>query len=204
MTDYDVLEERNGYRVRLRADEYAEEPYDESQAPLLRIYRSYDIEHIQIGGRPTDDDSQIEEAVRLWGGPSSDEWGKVETYLRAFYGVTTIETYYSDNTWYIAYDSAAWRKYAGWEPGDTLPEELHLMTEWRAYVDGDVYYYVVEKKVHVYQDQRRHAPDGFKAVSTEYDEWEEVDACHGFYGYDYAKEAALEALSSYAPEMKIQ
>lgn len=56
------------------------------------------------------------------------------------------------------------------------PEELQM---WR---DGDVWGYRVERETH-----------WFNASLDTMTTWEEVDSCWGFYGYDYARQSALEA-----------
>lgn len=195
---HDVLEtSANGnYRVLLEPDMYAEAPYDDGMAPILRIERYGSPEHVGMSSRPHDLDSAVEAAVDRWGGPNNTGWSYVEKYLRAFLGATTVQTWYSGDNWYVAYDTTAWREYigttaAGEEFGD-------LMAEWKAYVNGEVYGYVVEKRQTVETIRRlvTDAGDDSEEISRETaDEWELVDACSGFYGYEYAAEAAREALA---------
>lgn len=199
MSYSETLAERNRYRVRLELDEYAPEPYDCSQSPLLRLnkfYGSVRVEHIQVGDRPTDDDAAIENAIAHWATtPSDGDWPKFEKYLRAFFGVRNIVTYFSGSYWYVTYDSEAWRKSLGFtnqeqEDKYAKPE----MAEYKAWIEGDCYSYVVEKQV--------------EWMATEYDAetfptkttWEVVDSCGGYYGEEYAREAALEAFESEAGE----
>lgn len=195
---HDVLEtSANGnYRVRLEYDMYAETPYDDGMTPILRIERYGSPEHVGMSSRPHDLDSAVEAAVERWGSPNGHQWFKVERFLRAFLGATTVQTWYSGDNWYVAYDTTAWREYvgttaAGEEFGD-------LMSEWKAYVNGEVYGYVVEKRQTVETIRRlvTDAGDDSEEISRETaDEWELVDACSGFYGYEYAAEAAREALA---------
>ena len=182
------------FRVKLVADECPEEPYDDGQSPLLRIGRDpYDrarAEHIMATGRPLDADEYVEAAVARWGGPSSDRWPLVETYLRAFHGVTAIETWHSGSYWYVTYDPAAWREHVGAPAGSVD------MSSYRAWCEGDVWGYVVEKRVTWHTDDPGY-PDE--------ERWEDTDeSCWGFYGSDgangkYLRETALEALA-YADE----
>lgn len=177
----ETLETNGKYRVRLIADESPDEPYDDGQSPLLRLgyvnQFGWIAEHVMNTGRPLDDDSRIEEAAQRWG----SDFRMLEKYLRAYYGTTEIKTWHSGSYWYITYDTAKWRAYVGLDtPGATG----HInMDEWRAYCEGDVWGYDVEQNVTWHRD------DSDETLQT----WESVDSCWGFYGYDYAKEAATEA-----------
>ena len=125
MTYSETLEtsEDGRYRVRLVLDEYADEPYDDGQSPLLRLDKtSYGVraEHVMATGRPLDDDERIEEAAQRWGTPSGSPFGwYFEKYLRAYYGTTQIKTWHSGSYWYVTYDTARWREYVGCPPGET-------------------------------------------------------------------------------------
>jgi hypothetical protein len=59
------------------------------------------------------------------------------------------------------------------------------MGEWKAYCEGEVYGYVVERCVGWHR-----VADGSQVTT-----WEVVDDCWGFYGYEYAQEAGREALA---------
>jgi hypothetical protein len=175
------------YRVRLVADECADEPYDDGQSPLLRFdYRGsgWRAEHIMATGRPADDDDRIEEAAQRWGSPSGDDFALFEKYLRAYYGTTEIETWYSGSFWYVTYDTSSWRAYTGFEPGAETPHPLVNMNEYKAWCEGDCWGYAVEQNV---TWQRADDPD--ESMQT----WKTVDDCWGFYGSDYARERALAA-----------
>lgn len=197
MRNEEILEtsEDGNYRVRLVLDEYADEPFDDRQSPLMRIDGER-AEHIQIGSRPTDDDDRIEEAVNRWGSPSNDDWPLVEKYLHAYYGVTKIETWYSGSYWYVTYDSAAWQKFIG--VGDPQFPDFASpgpnMDEYKAWCEGEVYDYVVEKRVTTTTIVRE--LDGTEIRETVDNDWEDVDSCGGYYGYDYAEETAQEALAA--------
>jgi hypothetical protein len=204
MSYSETLEERDGYRVRLVLDEYGDTPYDCGQSPLLRLdrrsYGSVSAEHIQVGERPTDDDAAIENAISHWETtPADSNWHLFERYLRAYYGVTAIETYSSADYWYVTYNSKAWRRAIGFD-GQLAPEDDDDPTkpnldEYKAWCEGDVYYYVVEKLITWTTD------DDFNGASvTTMDTWETVDSCGGYYGDEYAREAALEAFVGEAGE----
>jgi len=191
VSDDSILKENENYRVRLVCDEYAEKPHDDCSAPVLRIEPAR-AEHVDDGGRPHYSDDAVEDAVNRWGGPDSDGWKYVEKFLRAYLGVTRIDTYYSGNYWYAAYDSADWREYTGVPAGSAE----NFLAEWRAWIEGEVYGYVVERKVHVEQTRAVSVSgDLVREEESEYDEWEETDSCWGYYGYEWAKQNALEAFN---------
>ena len=190
MSDYeDIIEtsEDGRFRVKLVPDECPDEPFNDVQSPLMQIEGKYDgtrAEHVMTGSRPTDADSHVEEAVFRWGSPSSDNWPLVEKYLRAFHGVTEIETWHSGSFWYVTYDPAAWREHVG------APEGSADMSQYRAWCEGDVWGWVVEKNVTWHTED----PD-YDDMST----WEHVNSCSGYYGSDGAngrhlEQSALDAL----------
>ncbi len=204
MSENEILKEENGWRVTLIKDEHADEPYDDGQSPLLRIEDRYSgyhasAEHIQVGSmRPTGNDERIEEAAQRWA--SKPEL--FEKYLRAFHGATTIKWYgpnnYTDHT-YVTYDTSEWVKAVGFDD-KVAPRSKYdgakavSMAEYRAYLEGDVYGYQVERRVNVASIRIISAHgQHLRTIESEYDEWEVVDSCWGFYGYTYARESALEA-----------
>jgi hypothetical protein len=189
MSDSETLKTSDDgrFRVQLIADEYPDEPYDDGQSPLLRIGHGYNgarAEHVMATGRPLDNDSRIEEAAERWGGPDDDDWRLFEKYLHAYYGVTKIETWHSGEYWYVTYDPAGWREHVG------APEGSISMAEYRAWCEGDVWMYAVERKV-TWKPVDAPADDDVTMTT-----WETVDSCGGYYGRDYAEECALEAFKS--------
>jgi hypothetical protein len=197
MSSEDVLEERNGYRVRLEQDDSPEQPYDDGAWPVLRISvsRYYpNPEHLNASGsRPHDLDDTVENAVSHWQTtPSGRNWKLFEKWLRAYLGVTRVEFFSSGDYWYVAYDSAAWRKWARVTAEQIAREDP--LADWRAWVEGDVYGYVIEKRV-TWRPVSCAADD-----DVTMDTWEHVNSCWGFYGYDYAKEVALEEFEAWASE----
>ena len=187
MSYEEILEttEDGRFRVKLVLDEYPAEPYDDGQSPLMRIDH-HRAEHIMATGRPTDSDDQIEGAISYWHTcPADSNWRLFEKYLRAFHGVTKIETWHSGSYWYVTYDPAAWREHVGAAKGSVD------MSEYRAWCEGDVWGYVVQKRVTWRTDDPDYADE---------ERWEATDdSCWGFYGSDgangkYLRETALEAL----------
>lgn len=87
---------------------------------------------------------------------------------------------------YIRPDAERWE---GMDDEAIISGFVETLGQW---MNGEVYGWIVEEKVHgtrVY--------DSGKA-SEEFDEWDEVDSCWGCLGYDYAQEAAKEALGEEA------
>jgi hypothetical protein len=186
MSYEDVITEKNGYRVVIRADEDAEPPYFEGSAPILRIepssYGARSAGHIDAGAGHRTMDARIEAAVRHWSTrPGETDWRLFEKYLRAFYGVRHIKSFYSGSYWYVAYDPTDAIVQLGREASEETHEQWvnDSLEEYRAWVDGDVNVVITQKLVHWTSDQ-----------GAERDEWEDVDAIGGFYGYESAKEYA--------------
>lgn len=197
----EIIKEENDLRVSISRDEYPDEPYDCGQPPLIRIERRYgtSAEHVMVGERPTDNDDRIEEAAAHFAGRLK----LFEKYLRAFHGATVIKQYGPNNATdytYIVYDTPAWVKSIGYDDkiaprADYDAAKAVQMDEYIAYLEGDVYTYDVERKVHVKSRKDIHVNgEPLRTEEREYDEWELVDSCGGFYGEEYAREAALEAL----------
>jgi hypothetical protein len=179
------------YRVRLIADEYAPEPDQDGQSPLLQLdYAGGGIwraEHKMATGRPTDDDGRIEEAAQRWG----SDVRLLEKYLRANYGTREIETWYSGSYWYVTYDTARWRGYLCFPPGTETPHPLVNMNEYKAWCEGDCWDWAVERNVTWHRDDD---PDATMAT------WEIVKDSSGYYGRDYAERCALEAFEAVCRE----
>jgi hypothetical protein len=181
-----VLETRGDYRVKLEVEEGPPEPYDDGQSPLLRLdYRGHP-EHVDVGTRPHDCDERIEEAAATWGADRDGDL--LEKYLRAYHGVTQVVYYRNSSYTYITYDDARWREAVGAEPGSASLEE------YKAWAEGEVFGWVVEKRVRWNRAEPEDGPDDTM------DTWEPEDSCGGFYGLDYAEKCALEALDGFAPK----
>jgi len=106
--------------------------------------------------------------------------------------VTRIVTWSSGDYTYVTYDDAAWREWAG------APEGSANMSEYRAYAEGDVWGWVVEKRVTWHADD----PD-----CGDRETWEHVDSCWGYYGRngangEYLEQCARDALADAAQDSK--
>lgn len=200
MSYSEVLETRGGYRVRLALDEDAQEPDDDGQSPLLRIDpgRLCTVTaHVSPGSRPHDLDERVEQAAaHLF-----DTYRQAKAqeilgrWLRAYLGVTATEWYWSDSYWYVTYDSADWRAWAG------APEGSVDMSDYRAWVNGEVYGYVIEKQI----TWRAVNPVTDDPAYAEYPDrvtWEEIEdggSSWGYYGHEWAEQAAREAFEAELP-----
>jgi hypothetical protein len=156
---------------------------------LVRIYsRGYgnnSVESMRSNGTPV-----IEAAIDKWGAPGDPGWKLVEKYLRAYHGAHNIETYYSGDYWYVAYDSEDWIRSVGFDDvtaprADYKPYDM--LAEWRAWINGEVYGYVIEREVTWNTTTYWREP---KSMTT----WETVDSCWGYYEYDYVVSEAKAAL----------
>jgi hypothetical protein len=181
MSYQDTVTKKGDYRVVLRLDEYPEEPYNEGAAPIFRMDGRYNVE--QVLGKDFEHAGNVEEALYKWDTPNHGGWLLVEKYLRAFHGVKHIETYYSGSYWYVAIDPQAWREDVG-APADVNAPKAAL-EEYKAWINGEVYTVVTQRLTNWTSDQ-----------GDERDEWEDIDAIGGYYGYDYAVEAAKEAFDN--------
>jgi hypothetical protein len=171
------------YRVSLEMDMDAAAPYDETGSPILRMdYRGGRWNAIHVGTGVYAGESNIEGAADRWGSPSGDTFGLFVRYLKVFHGVTEVETWYSGDYWYVTYDSAAWRE------AIECPAAKPDMSEYKAWVEGEVYGVIVERL-----DTWERADDN----SFTMDSWTEVESAWGHHGYEYATEAASEMLSEY-------
>lgn len=192
-----ILKEQDGLRVRLAADENADEPDNDWQSPLLRLRYNrahrWQAEHVVVGSRPTDCDTRIEEAAARWGSDLEmrSDLEMLGKYLRAYHGTKVIRQWSSDDYTYITYDTAQWREYIGFPVGSELPGSYEAsvnLDEYRAWCEGDVYGYIIEREV---TWVRADMPDSRDTMTT----WEEVDSCWGFYGWEQAEESAAEAFN---------
>lgn len=120
--------------------------------------------------------------------------GVFDRYLRAFHGGSAVMTngcsYVQDFSPYVAYSTRAMVE--SW--GNVLGSEgynagiVPTLDEWQAYIDGDVFVVVTERKA--YRIVHRYAADGTPLSSGGEVEWLEEDSVGGFYGERWAREEA--------------
>jgi hypothetical protein len=205
--DLDIIEERDGYRVRLEYDDSPEQPYDDGATPIFTIERSGYGEHVEAFNRQAEPYvDAVSEMMSRFG------LEELERFARIFYGAVKFESWYSEGIsgYYVAFDTEEWRAEVGVTP-EILKDGGYYLTEVRAWAEGDVYGYIVEKNVNykkVYDDPEMEDEDG--------EEWVEVaeqgttgkrDAegniiyfsmpvsVWGHYGREWAEQAAREALA---------
>jgi hypothetical protein len=204
--DENVIAEYGTHRVRLAYEESPEKPYDDGGAPIWRVESSRNYTD-RVDARHEDSlssyapDGRIAEAIdRLWseGGSRVDT---LERYLRIFHGATAFERWHSGSYWYFTCDPADWRKAMGVTEEQTQAEGYgdNLMDEFKAWCNGEVYVAIVEQAAH--QHTVVTATDGSLLSEDETDTWVQEDSFGWLFGYESAKEAALNALCDVEPEI---
>ena len=110
-----------------------------------------------------------------------------ERYLRIFHGTHKFQTYGpnqgTDYT-YIGFDTTAWAESVGIYEPDHI-EDTDLLEEWRQYVEGDVWGYIVQRETP--------GACGHEGC-PDHTEWTEVASSWGYYGREYAEESAIREL----------
>lgn len=203
-SDGEILEVRGNFRVRLETDENSEKPYNEGSTPIIEFsYRTIlDPTFLDNTGAyiSASEKNHIREAASHF----RTEPDLFERYLRIFHGVTTVKWYESQDSKYVTFDTADWRKHHGITDEAIKPviDQDYLnsvnLDEWQAYVEGDVYGYILEERNTWTRTSPLNASNGTTPDTME--TWEEIESTWGFYGYDYAKEAAMEALTEEVSE----
>lgn len=175
MSYSETIEARDGYRVRLELDDSGERPYDDGATPILTLERmgyGTSVESFNKQAEPYE--SAVAEVYSRHGLET------VERFAKIFYGATKMDSYWSEGIrgYYVAFDTAEWRETVGVTP-ELLKDENYL-SEVQAWAEGEVYGHIVEK------------------FDAEADDWDVVEdgTCWGFYGRDYAEQAAREALTA--------
>lgn len=197
MTEYlDIVKENDNYRARLEYDDSGEKPYDEGAVPILsREFRYSKWEAVN---------DQADEYTGLLNALEEQfEPEVIERFIRIFLGAYSVMWDSSDNCKYLAFDTAAWREKVGlsdeWLDAHKMECETLAagsLTEIISWANGDVYGWVVERKLATYTTYKD-PTTGETVRETESEDWEQVDSCWGFFGREYAEEAAEEAFDSF-------
>lgn len=190
---YHVEETPHGiFRARVTLDEYPDAPEHDFGCPVYGYeFRGYsaDVDETPRYGHESDIHSGIDFHAALMhfynhADRFSEALETTDRWLRVFHGGGLREissTVWQGDPYYLTYDTRAMREFWG-QTGEMLETSDPEATEWQSYIDGDVYGIDVERATSFDDDGE---PDG----------WESLDqSCWGFYGEEYAKEAALEAL----------
>lgn len=180
------------FRVLLVPEWDAEKPDHDGQVPVIRLaHRDYSRNAVQEVGDDVHD-GILEGLDRF---DTDDLW---ERYVRAFHGTSKITYFHSSSdrsspTW-VAFDSAAWREAHG-VTVEQLAEE-DIAGDFRAYVDGNVYGYVVQRRETWVPVGSWDAEGALDEDVTTRETWEDVDdgSAWGLYGREHAETAAREAL----------
>jgi hypothetical protein len=175
---FEIIEETETKRVVLFDDPDPDAPYDDGSSPLLRLYSFRNDWRAEQVTEVTSYvvHPRIVEALARWARDSS----LFERYCRIFHGATTFQ--YWDS--FVSLDPADWREKVGAPAGSVSTKE------WRAYIDGDVYGIAEQEVVTVTATNQ-----SGEEVSRRQD-WLTTDSVWGFYGYEYAVEAARETYLS--------
>jgi hypothetical protein len=191
MGDLDIIKEQAGYRVRLELDDTPEQPEDDGAVPVLQLqlygyYRAYAFNsqaepYLQAFLQFVD---RVRKPVDVF-----------ERYARIFLGAVKVQGYnigHVSQYGYLAFDTAAWRNDMQ-VSAEQLQAEDYL-EEIRAWAEGSVYGWIVEK-------QRPWTKTYADGETEQGSSWEQVESCWGYYGREYAEQAALEALAAEAGEI---
>jgi hypothetical protein len=208
MSNYhDVVEERGEYRAIITDDEYPSEPENEGGCPILRIDDFDRVDPTGYGSGSAKNDGltrySADDALRhfLRYESVSDAVRTFDRWLRIWHGGAAVGYHlgYSREYGYVAYTTRAMAYWWG-QTEETLaahPEYLvPELDEWEAYCEGDVYLVTVERKVK--RNTTTTTLDGKYLDETSTEQWiEEEGPIGGYYGEQYAREAAVEMLAAY-------
>lgn len=167
MDDGNVIFETPNMRVTIVVDQDARNPMTEFQRASHVICRNKGM----LACVPVDDLQYV--MSRFHSELVCARW------LRIFHGAFTIID--GCNVWYIIP--------AELDPADRPMAQQILEDERQEFIDwanGEVYGYIIEKLVTY---QRVDEPNVRKDI------WETVDSCYGFYGLEYCRAAAMEAVN---------
>jgi hypothetical protein len=195
MTERDVvasaeMPDGTEYRVRLEADTDAGRPEDDGQWPILQLYYNnrygWEAEAFNEQGKP-----YWEAFNRLKEGGHVTE--TFERYVTIFHGAGRVVTYgpnqMTDYT-YVAFNPTAWREAMG-IPLDRDMADEEPLAEIQAWIEGDVWGWIAEYRNNV------------SGIADEED-WIDDESVWGFYGRQYAEEAAREQLQAMVDNHKAE
>lgn len=203
MTHTEIIEERGEYRASIVLDESPHEPEFEYGVPVLRLDPLYwggaRVSHTGYGQASSDRDG-LEHTAEYVLGRFIDQYGVsdgvdiFERYIRAFHGgqVNVLSLGDSRHYGHVAYTTAAMASHWG---TDNLSADVE---EYQAWLDGDVFGIVIERKVVDFHEVR--GLNGDLIRSEEIETWDEIESVWGYYGERYATESAREQLDYYAPK----
>jgi hypothetical protein len=169
-----------GWRARIVIDDAPEQPYDDGAAHVV----SLDGGHYDAPAGADPDSVR-----RAWDYFRYD-YDRTERYLRIWHGATHFEYVTTRDGSWIVYDSTERRAF--WGSAEYASSNVKATAdEWRAYVEGDVYGIVIERHRtgHTVWD------DG---TEDDPEEWTMINSIWGYYGAEYAEQAARELLTEHS------
>lgn len=188
----EILEKAGEYRVRLEIQQDAQEcnPRTNQDCNLANVITPKGQRYIDV-----DKD----------GGPLAEGWERIESryvdavpvftrWAKIYHGATVVEDRPHDGAWSLWYVMP--EKIAEAQT-PVAPEEIIAgeVKEYRAWAEGEVYGYVIEKAV------------GWSRLDKKVDilvTWETEEDCWGYIGREYAEESAREAFEPYQKEAQAQ
>lgn len=191
MSDVDVVETSadGRYRAVVRPDSEPMQPDGDFFGYVFQVYGTRQAELCAKAHGTPAEDFGLEYAWERFG-----DMVKVERYVRMFRGAVGFDYFDTRDGKFVNIVTMADLNLWGFtsvtehqeQTGNADPSSGNL-DEWRAYVEGDVYYFSIEKRVTWTPDD-----PGFEAR----EEWETVDSTGGFYGYEHARDTAREELAA--------
>lgn len=213
MTDTEIVEQRGEYRATIQYDHYPSEPDFEVGCPILRVDEWNRVTPTGYGSLSAKGDGIP--GGGAWAlayflrenGNTSDAVDVFDRWLRIWHGGGAVgyNLGISREYGYVAYLTRlmvinVWGnepEYVDANPDIFVPE----LAEWQAYCEGEVFLVEVERKVLAVTGTLSLDRDVLRPLS-EHEEWVTEDGpVGGYYGEDYAREAAVEMLSAYAPKV---
>lgn len=187
-----IVKQEAGFRVRLVQDHDAMKPENDGATPIIRVLAARAGGVILIEGWNRQAEPYVEELRELY--HRGDSFTEALTALRKRYDSLHYDSYgpnQGTDYKYIAFDTRDFREAMGLAATDATTDNTaaQSLTEVKAWIEGDCWGWIVEKRrifTKTYED----------GVSEHGEDWEEWQACWGYYGEEYAKEAALEELST--------
>lgn len=198
----DIVKENANYRAFIVNDDSADKPYDEGAVPVLvRYFHDYRATFEAVNEQGDPYAMAVTEAFNRF----NRDMDLVARWLRIFYGAYSIMEDSSSEGAYLAFDTAAWRETVGLtdEYMSTVPKDMldheklaeGSLNEIMAWTRGEVYGFIVERRMITSTTVTDPVTGKQEATRTGHT-WEEVDSCYGFYGDEYAREAAEEAFDA--------
>ncbi|WP_405056989.1 hypothetical protein OG474_30165 [Kribbella sp. NBC_01505] len=206
-----VIEETEEYRVRIEHDADPAEPYHDGGTPILRYgwNRQDRWAAVQLTSITSHvvDPSIVAALERLGRRDPATQEAVFERYLRVFHGSRSIVWCDHRGGRYVTFDTQAWRDeveltdewLAELTRGRAKPLDLADMDDYVAYLDGECYGWIVEKKTRWVKVDSTGTPIRL-TDETLREDWEEVESCWGFFGWGHVEDEAREAFAALTEE----